>query len=263
MGMGGKLRAYLVDDELPALKRLSRLLEAAGRVDIAGSTSDPHMALQYLAVNQPDILFLDIQMPEMNGFELLSRLGWQPLVVFTTAYDQYALKAFEVNSIDYLLKPIDPGQLERALGKLERLTKEPGQGWLNHPEFRAVLQELSRALRDPQSTFPERIPVRIGDRTQFLPLARVTHFFAEDRLTYAATETKNYCVDWSIAELEQKLDPARFVRIHRAILLNLEWMEDLTSSFAGRLTVRLKDQKRTELTVARDRARAMKARLGL
>jgi two-component system LytT family response regulator len=261
--MSGKLRAYLVDDEQPALKRLDRLLEATGRVEVIGSTINPLTALEFLASNQPDVVFLDIQMPEMSGFELLSRLTVQPRVVFTTAYDQYALKAFEVNSIDYLLKPIDPSQLERALAKLERLTSEPVPEWLNHPQFRAVLQELSRTLRDPQSAFAERIAVRIGERTQFLALARVTHFFAEDRLTYAATETKNYCVDWPIAELEQKLDPAKFVRIHRAVLLNLDWMEELTSSFAGRLTVRLRDQKRTELTVARDRARAVKTRLGL
>jgi two-component system LytT family response regulator len=261
--MSGKLRAYLVDDEQPALNRLSRLLEATGRVEIIGSAVNPRVALEFLGAQQPDVLFLDIQMPEMNGFELLSQLNRQPLVIFTTAYDQYALKAFEVNSIDYLLKPIDPVQLERALVKLERLTSEPRPGWLNHPEFRAVLQELSRTLRDPRSAFPERIPVRIGERTQFLELSRVTHFFAEDRLTYAATETKNYCVDWPIAELEHKLDPARFVRIHRAVLLNLAWMEDLTPSFAGRLTIRLRDLKRTELTVARDRSRALKTRLGL
>jgi two-component system LytT family response regulator len=256
-----KLRAYLVDDELPALKRLGRLLEATGRVEIVGSAMNPQTALDFLNAEEPDIVFLDIEMPGMNGFELLSRLDRQPTVIFTTAYDQYALKAFEVNSIDYLLKPVEPEQLERALGKLERFRQENKPGWLDRPEFRAMLQELSRTLRDPQSAYPERIPVRIGERTQFLDLARVTHFFAQDRLTYAATEAKEYCVDWPIAELEQKLDPARFVRIHRAVLLNLEWIGDLTPSFAGRLTIRLKDQKRTELTVARDRTRALKARL--
>jgi two-component system LytT family response regulator len=261
--MSGNLRAYLVDDEQPALNRLTRMLEATGRFEIIGSTVNPRVALDFLRIHQPDVVFLDIQMPEMNGFELLSQLSRQPLVIFTTAYDQYALKAFEVHSIDYLLKPIDPDQLERAVAKLDRLRSEPLAGWPNHPEFRALLQELSRTLRDPQSAFAERIPVRIGERTQFLELARVTHFFAEDRLTYAATETKSYCVDWPIAELEQKLDPAKFVRIHRSILLNLEWMEDLTPSFAGRLTIRLRDQKRTELTVARDRTRALKMRLGL
>src|SRR5467141_1338929 len=100
------MRAYLVDDEQPALNRLSRLLEANGRVEIIGATVNPCVGLEFLRIHQPDVVFLDIQMPEMNGFELLSQLSRQPLVIFTTAYDRYALKAFEVNSIDYLLKPI-------------------------------------------------------------------------------------------------------------------------------------------------------------
>jgi two-component system, LytTR family, response regulator len=259
--MTGKLRAYLVDDELPALKRLSRLLEETGRVDVIGGATNPEQALRFLTTEEPDILFLDIQMPVLNGFDLLSRLDRQPVVIFVTAYDQYALKAFEVNSIDYLLKPVEPEHLERALTKLELLR---GRGKpQERPEFRAVIQELSRLLREPQPKFPERIPVRIGERTQFLDIARITHFFAEDRLTYAATESRNHCVDWPIAELEQKLDPARFVRIHRAVLLNLNWVEELAPLFAGRIVVRLKDQRRTELTVARDRARALKTRLGL
>jgi two-component system, LytTR family, response regulator len=261
--MNGKLRAYLVDDELPALKRLGRLLEETGRVAVTASTTDPEQALRFLSAEEIDVLFLDIQMPGLNGFDLLSRLSRQPVVVFVTAYDRYALQAFEVNSIDYLLKPVEPEQLDRALTKLERLRGADKPAWLDRPELRAVIRELSRALRDPESKFPERIPVRIGERTQFVEVARITHFFAEDRLTYAATEARNYCVDWPIAELERKLDPARFYRIHRAVLLNVEWIEELTPLFAGRLAVRLKDQKRTGLTVARDRARALKTRLGL
>jgi two-component system LytT family response regulator len=252
-----KLRAYLVDDELPALKRLTRLLDATGRVEILGSTTSPEEALQFLSGNNPDVLFLDIQMPGMNGFDLLSQLTRQPAVVFTTAYDHYALKAFEVNSIDYLLKPVEPEQLQRALGKLDR------REVLDRPEFRAMLQELSRTLRSPEAAFPERIPVRIGERTQFLDLAGVTHFYAQDRLTYAATESKDYCIDWPISEMEPKLDPAKFFRIHRAVLVNLTWIEELTPLFAGRLMVRLRDRKHTELTVARDRARALKTRLSL
>ena len=251
-----KLKAYLVDDEEPALKRLTRLLEDTGRVEIAGGTTSPETALQFLSTHEPDVVFLDIQMPGMNGFELLMRLGRQPAVVFTTAYDQYALKAFEVNSIDYLLKPIEPEQLDRALAKLDRR-------WSARPEFRTLLEELSRTLRDPQAVYPNRIPVRIGERTQFLDLASISHFFAQERQTYAATDARTYCIDSTIAELEPKLDRARFFRIHRAVLLNLEWVVELTPLFAGRLAVRLKDKKGTVLTVARDRARDLKTRLCL
>src|ERR1035437_4084589 len=113
------LRAYLVDDEPLAIERLQRLLANFEGLRIEGSTTDPAQALEFLTGNSIDLLFLDIQMPTMNGFELLSRLPEQPFVIFTTAFDEYALRAFEVNSIDYLLKPIDAEQLARAVRKLE------------------------------------------------------------------------------------------------------------------------------------------------
>ena len=114
MRSGKSLRVFLVDDESLALKRLERLLRATRRVEITGLETDPETALTRLAAAPIDALFLDIQMPGLSGFELLARLDWHPLVIFTTAYDEYALQAFEVNSIDYLLKPVEPTHLERA-----------------------------------------------------------------------------------------------------------------------------------------------------
>ena len=261
--MSSLLRAYLVDDEQPALKRLTRLLLETGRVEILGSTINPEAAVRFLSVHEPDILFLDIQMPGINGFELLSKLDRQPFVIFTTAYDEYALRAFEVNSIDYLLKPIEPEQLDRALNKLARLRRDSKPAWLTDPDFRAVLEQLSHRLRAPEPVFPDRIPVQLGERTQFLSVARITHFFAREGLSFAAIDGKSVCVNATISELEKRLDPAKFMRIHRATLLNLEWLDELSPWFAGRLAVRLKDEKRTELTVARDRVRALKERLRL
>src|SRR5579862_5147810 len=116
------LRVYVVDDEQLAVQRLTRLLEATGRVEIAGSTIDPEEALAFLRAHAVDVLFLDIQMPGLTGFELLEQVDAEPTVIFTTAYDEHALQAFQVNSIDYLLKPIDPDRLARALDKLERYT---------------------------------------------------------------------------------------------------------------------------------------------
>ena len=137
-------KAYLVDDEELALKRLTRLLESTGEVEVIGSTQNPETALDFLSNNQVDVVFLDIQMPAMNGFELLAALPRQPFVIFTTAYDQYALKAFEVHSIDYLLKPIEPEQLQRALAKMSRI--QPGA----RQDFQALVEELARSIRDPR-----------------------------------------------------------------------------------------------------------------
>src|SRR5438876_1068951 len=187
------LRAYLVDDEALAVKRLARLLDATGRVQIAGSATDPEAALSFLHANPIDVLFLDIQMPGMTGFELLERLQSEPLVVFTTAFDRYAIDAFEVNSIDYLLKPIEPDRLDRALDKLERWTG-------TRPDTRALARELAAQLRAergpaPQAASLQRIASRVGERTTILDVARVTHFFSKDKLTFAAANGRDHVID--------------------------------------------------------------------
>jgi two-component system LytT family response regulator len=251
-------RVVLVDDEPLALKRLARLLQATGRVEILAGFNDPEEALDFLSENEADVIFLDIRMPGISGFEMLARLRFEPFVIFTTAFDQYALRAFEVNSIDYLLKPIEREQLDRALNKVERF-----RGTTQKPEWRAAIEELAATMNKNQARFPSRIASRSGERTQFVELPRVTHFRAENKLTLAVTETKKYVVDYSIDELEQRLDPQDFVRIHRSILLNLNYVQEIRQWFAGRVLVRLKDEKRTELTVARDRVRILKERLKL
>jgi two-component system LytT family response regulator len=256
--MATRIRAFLVDDEALALKRLSRMLTATGRVDIAGTDTDPVEAREQILKLKPDVLFLDIEMPGMTGFELLAELDPQPVIVFTTAYDQYALKAFGVNSLDYLLKPIEPAHLDRALDKIERMSR----GSQPRPELRELLDRLN-AVAAAQPEYPARISSRIGERVELVELERVTHFFAEDKLTYAATPAKNYVVDQTIQELEQRLDPRKFIRIHRATLLNLDHLHDLHAWFAGRMLVRLKDEKKTELAVSRDRVKALKERLGI
>jgi two-component system LytT family response regulator len=254
-----KLRAYLVDDEPLALERLRRLLERTGRVEVTGSTTEPEKAVAALTVDPPDVCFLDIQMPRLNGFEVLARLPSQPVVIFTTAHDQYALKAFGVNSVDYLLKPVEPESLQRALKKVEGLR---ASGQLGQPGLQALLKHLTDSLRETKAEYLERIASRLGNRLWFLDLARVTHFYAEDKLTYAVSEGKAYCVDYAITELERKLDPKRFLRIHRSTVVNVDWIREVASLPGGALNVRLKDHKDTDLTVARDRARKFKARVG-
>jgi two-component system LytT family response regulator len=257
------LRVYLVDDEQLAIDRMVRLLESAGGVTIAGSTTDPAIAVTFLSREAVDALFLDIQMPGMNGFELLSRLPEQPLVIFTTAFDQYALKAFEVNSIDFLLKPVDPVQLQRSLKKLERLRGGARPEWMRHPDLRSFLEQLGNSFRSPQPEYPARIASQVGERTHLIELSGVTHFMARDKLTYAMAGGRSHSVNYSIAELERKLDPGNFVRIHRAILLNLAWVAEVNARFGGQMAVYLKDPQHTELPVARDRVRVLKEKLEL
>jgi two-component system LytT family response regulator len=257
------LRAYLVDDEALAIERLKRLLARFPEVEVIGTATDAAVALESLKRDLPDVLFLDIQMPVMNGFELLSRLDGHPFVIFTTAYDEYALKAFEVNSIDYLMKPIEVEHLGRALKKLGRLRPISKPEWQQDPNLVTILNQLASTLRNPQVGYPSRIATRVGERISFLDLETVTHFVAKDKLTYAVVKGHPHCIDQTISELEQRLNPARFFRIHRAVLLNVDWIHEVNSWFAGKVVVSLKDAQRTELTVARDRVRYLKSQLGI
>ena len=260
------LRAYLVDDEPLAIERLQRLLAAFASIEIAGSATDPARALEFLKSADGcaiDVLFLDIQMPGMNGFELLSRLERQPFVIFTTAFDQHALRAFETNAIDYLLKPIEAEHLKRAIGKLGRLQPVVKPDWQQSPDLPAMLRDLAASLQRRQVGYPQRIASRVGERISFLPLDDVTHFLAHDKLTYAVLNGKRACVDQTIADLEQRLDPAKFLRIHRAALVNVDWVHEVNSWFAGKVVLTLKDDQHTQLTVARDRVRSVKERLGI
>jgi two-component system LytT family response regulator len=248
------LRAYIVDDEQLAITRLARLLEATGRVRLAGSASDPEKALAELRDREVDVLFLDIQMPGLTGFDLLHSLERDVPVIFTTAYDRYAVEAFAVNSIDYLLKPIEQERLDRALDKLSRLSGQPG------PDVRALARELAAQLASGRRL--ERIASRVGERTTVLDVARVTHFFSKDKLTFAVSGGRDHAIDYTLAELEERLDPRRFVRIHRATIANLAFIAELYPGVDGVL-IRLKDEGKTELSVARDRVRDLKDRLGI
>jgi two-component system LytT family response regulator len=251
------LRAYIVDDERLAVQRLTRLLEASGRVEIAGSTTDPEAALDFLNTHSVDVLFLDIQMPGLTGFELLDRLEAHPLVIFTTAYDRYALNAFAVNSIDYLLKPIEPERLEHALDKLDRL-RAPGK---EPPDVRALARQLAAELAPARRL--ERIASRVGERTTVLETSRISHFVAKDKLTFAIAGGREHVIDYTLADLEERLDARRFVRIHRSTVVNAAFIQELFPAVDGGVLVRLKDERKTELSVARDRVRELKERLGI
>ena len=249
------MRAYVVDDEPLAVQRLTRLLASTGRVELAGSSTDPEAALEYLRQHDVDVLFVDIQMPGLTGFDLLERLDKDVPVIFTTAFDRYAIDAFTVNSIDYLLKPIEADRLGRALDKLERLSSGPTR------DLRTLAREIAAHLAPRRG--PDKIASRVGERTTLLDVARVTHFHARDKLTFASVNGRDHVVDQTLSELETQLDPRRFVRIHRATIVNLAFVLDLDAWVDGGVLVRLKDDPKSELPVARDRVKELKARLGL
>lgn len=263
------LRAYIVDDERLAVERLARLLEGTGRVRIVGRETDPENAIVALSTADVDVLFLDIQMPGMDGFELLERLGRDIQVVFTTAYDRYALDAFTVNSVDYLLKPVEPERLDQTIDKLERLGRSA------IADVRGLARALAAELGPGRRL--ERVASRVGEKTTILDVAGVSHFVSRDKLTFAVAKGREHVIGGSLGELEARLDPRRFVRIHRATIVNTTFVQEIYPGMdtarrrsrdgdaepRGGAIVRLKDEARTELTVARDRVRTLKERLGI
>ena len=250
------IRAFLLDDEPLALKRLARLLEATKRVEIVGRASDPAEGLAEIGRIVPDVAFLDIHMPGLSGLQVAAELPSKVMVVFTTAYDQHAVAAFEVNAVDYLLKPIERERLSATLDRLIARRQDPEAG-----DLRTALERLAGYLRGESHL--GHLASRVGERVQLIPIDDVTHVFARDRATYCATATAEHMLDVTIAELERKLDPARFIRIHRGTLLNLSWVSELHGDLGGRLVVRLRGDTRRELVVSRDRVRPLKERLGL
>lgn len=259
--MESKLKVYLVDDESLALKRLSRLLSETSRVEIIGQTTEPLKALQTIPMLEADAIFLDIQMPELTGFELLQKLENYPPVIFTTAFDEYALRAFEVYSIDYLLKPIESERLELALKKLEKSLSEKTETAAN---LQKLLMDFA-ANSLPETKRPlDRVASRIGGKVQILDVMEITHFFSQDKLTFAQhANGKHFPVDYTLNELETKLADRTFLRVHRNSIVNVNFIGEVQGWFSGAVLIRLKNTEKTKLVVARDRVKSLKEFLGM
>jgi two-component system, LytTR family, response regulator len=252
-----KLKVFLIDDEPLALKRLSRLLEETGKVEVVGQTSEPLEALKTIPNTDADAIFLDIQMPELTGFELLRKLENYPPVIFTTAYDRFALEAFEVYAIDYLLKPVERVRLAQALKKLEKLSA----GNKNEPN--ADIEKLLAGLAEKPESL-RRIASRTGKKVRVIDVGEITHFFAQDKLTFAKNASGGeFPLDLTLSELEEKLPVKNFLRVHRASLVNLDFIGEVHGWFSGRVLIRLKDAEKTEIVVARERVKTLKDALGM
>jgi two-component system LytT family response regulator len=252
----GRLRAFLIDDEPLALKRLARMLQATGRVEVVGQSTDPAKGLAELAAEPVDVLFLDIHMPGLTGFQVVERIPAGPAVVFTTAHDQHAVQAFEVNAADYLLKPVERARLDATLDRLAAR-----RGAAPERDVSEMLSRLAEQLRG--GAFLDHVASKNRDRVQLIPVEEVTHLVARHRATYAVTAGGEHMLDMTLLELERRLDPGRFFRTHRAMLVNLACIAELHPDEDGHLVISLKDASRTEVPVSRDRVRALKERLGI
>jgi two-component system LytT family response regulator len=215
MNQQKRIRAVIVDDEELARQVLREFLSPHHEVEIAAECANGFEAVKVVAEQKPDLVFLDIQMPKLDGFEVLELIGPGAAVVFVTAYDSYAIKAFEVHAVDYLLKPIGAERFEAALKR----AKERLGGKL--PQQTLPPTELTAAARPP-SQYLDRIPVRDGTRVFIIPVSKLDYAEAQDDYVALASEGKKHLKQQTISSLETALDPSRFLRIHRSYIVNLE-----------------------------------------
>ncbi len=210
-GAAQKIRTIIVDDEELARKMLIEFLAGHAEIEVVAECANGFEAVKAVSELKPDLIFLDIQMPKLDGFEVLELIGTDRAVVFVTAYDEYALRAFEIHAVDYLLKPFAAERFETAL---QRVKKRLG-GALPAPA------ELSTSARPP-AQFLERLVVKDGTRVYVIPVAKLDYAEAQDDYVALSTEGKKHLKQQTISSLETALDPQRFLRIHRSYIVNLE-----------------------------------------
>lgn len=240
-----KIRALIVDDEPLARERIRTLLKDEPEVEIVGECADGRRAVSTIREWKPDLIFLDVQIPEMDGFEVLKAVGpgAMPAVIFVTAYDQYALRAFDVHAIDYLLKPFDRQRFHRALRRAKgQISSE------KHDDVNERLLALLEDLKGGQK-YLERLVIKSGGRVFFLRVDEIDWMEAAGNYVRLHVGKELHLQRETMSALEAKLDPRKFVRIHRSRIVNLERIKELQPWFRGDYQVVLRDG--TKLTLSR------------
>ena len=234
----------LVDDEEPARIRLRQLLGGFSETfSIIGEAVNGDDAVALINSAKPQMVFLDIQMPGKNGFEVIESIAYMPYLIFCTAFDQYALKAFETNSIDYLVKPVTPERLEKTVAKLQHIGKAAD----SETVLRMVRDMLSTQKSEPLTSFP----VKVGDRVVFVKIDEITNFEAKDKyVELNTTRGKQYTIDQSLNYLEEKLPP-HFVRVHRSIVINTALIKEIRKYLGSNYSIVLDDNAQTRIVTGR------------
>src|SRR5436853_3487375 len=232
-----KIRVVIADDELLARKFIRRMLKQDPEVEIVAECSNGAEAVATIRKEKPDLIFLDVQMPEMDGFAVLDavRLDHLPEIVFTTAYESYAIRAFELHALDYLLKPFDQVRFKAALKHVkERFHSQP------HEEGRLQIGTLLESIK-AQKAYLDRIIIRADGRISFLNTREIDWIEADDKYVHLHTGKGSRMVRQTLSGMETQLDPKKFLRIHRSTIVNLERIKELQPLFSGEHAVSLQD----------------------
>ena len=246
--MRRSMRVLVVDDEELARARIKELLAGIPDVEVAGEAENGLRAVELVGELGPDVVILDIQMPGMDGFEVVEALTRVPLVIFATAFDEYAIKAFEVNSVDYLLKPISRERLGEAIERARSLLDDA-------PQLDDQMARLAGLIR---SRDMRRLPVMKGKKIVLVDLDDIVWIGVEDELVFVHTASEKYMMNATMAELESRLDASVFFRSHRSSIVNLNHVKEIVPWFSGKYKIVVDDEKKSELVLSRARAKGLR-----
>lgn len=245
-----KLAVMVVDDERESRERIRDFCRDHDELELIAEAANGYEAIEKIDTLKPDLVFLDIQMPDITGIDVLKNISHDPQVIFCTAYDEYAVKAFEHNAVDFLLKPFSRERFDAALQrvKVDRVRR---------PE---VIGQLQQVLSDwkSESNYLRRIPAKIGDRIHLMKTGDITYFLSQNKMVFAYLKDKHLAINYTLDELAKRLDPNQFFRIHRSTIVNLDYVELIEPWFAGSFMMKLNDGKKTELKISRNAARELK-----
>jgi DNA-binding LytR/AlgR family response regulator len=247
------MEAIIIEDEKPAARRLSRLLRDLD-VEVSVMLHSVEESIRWFQDNEhPDLIFLDIQLADGLSFEIFEHVEVQSAIIFTTAYDEYALQAFKLNSIDYLLKPIDDEELEQAVKKFRALKPKSQKLTLD-------FNDIKKLLTDPlEREYKKRFTTKVGQHLKIINADEVECFYSENKGTYAATsDGRNYLLETTLENLETELEPQTFFRVSRKFYINIKYIQDIVSYTNSRLKIKLNRYHGQEIIVSRERVKDFK-----
>ena len=247
------MNVIIIEDEKPAARRLDRMLK---KLDLEANAMlhSVEESLEWFQSNKhPDLIFLDIQLSDGLSFEIFENIEVQSAIIFTTAYDEYALQAFKLNSIDYLLKPIDPDELERAVIKYKSRIPD-------HKKLTLDFEDIKRMLVNPlEREYKKRFTVKVGQHLKMITIDTIECIYSENKGTYIHTnDNRDYLIDLTLEELEKELEPQTFFRVSRKFFVNINAIKDMVSYTNSRLQIKLNTYNEQEVIVSRERVRDFK-----
>ncbi len=251
------MRVIIIEDEMPAANRLAKMLQSTDdEIDVVKKLDSVEASVNYFkSAENIDLIFMDIQLADGLSFDIFQQIEIKSPVIFTTAFDQYTLKAFKVNSVDYLLKPIDENELQEAVKKYKKLYRNNGQN---------LSEKIRKLVLEMNTTrFKERLLIKRGQQLSYLKTDATAYCFADGKLCYAVdfSGTK-YLLEYNLSQLEEQLQPGKFFRINRHLLINIEAISKVHTWLGGRLKIELSLSITADTIVSRERVNGFKEWLG-